>query len=293
LTVLALAVPLSSGLASAATTPAATTPAAAKPVVKAPAKPAAKAAVTAPAISAAQVVERAVAARGGAAAWRAVQTISWSGKMEAGGGNPPAIRAPGQPPPPPEGVEPKPQPQLPFRMELKRPHKSRLEIDFAGKTAVQVYDGKQGWKLRPFLNRNDVESYTPAELEIAGNEAPLDGALVDYAAKGTKIEFAGAEKVEGKDAYRLKLTLANGYTYHVWIDAQSFLEVKLEGTPRRLNGRLRSVSVYLRDYRTVQGLKVPYVIETAVEGFKRTEKIFIENVQVNPPLTDARFGKPG
>ena len=44
-------------------------------------------------------------------------------------------------------------------MEAKRPDKSRVEIEFAGTTAVQVYDGTHGWKLRPFLNRSDVEPF--------------------------------------------------------------------------------------------------------------------------------------
>ena len=41
---------------------------------------------------------------------------------------------------------------LPFRLEMKRPRKSRLAMDFAGKTAVQVYDGQNGWKLRQMRN---------------------------------------------------------------------------------------------------------------------------------------------
>jgi hypothetical protein len=42
----------------------------------------------------------------------------------------------------------------------------------------------------------------------------------------------------------------------------------------------------------VAGLKVPYVIETVVQGVPRTEKIEIEKVVVNPPLDEHRFSKP-
>jgi hypothetical protein len=42
----------------------------------------------------------------------------------------------------------------------------------------------------------------------------------------------------------------------------------------------------------VKGLMVPYVLETAVEGAKRTEKIRIESVVVNPKLEDSHFTKP-
>jgi hypothetical protein len=95
-------------------------------------------------------------------------------------------------------------------MEMKRPHKSRLEIRFRDQTAFQVYDGTNGWKVRPFLNRNDVESFTPDEAKLAANWAELDGPLVDYASKGTTISLQGMEAVEGRDTYKLKLTLKGG-----------------------------------------------------------------------------------
>ena len=44
---------------------------------------------------------------------------------------------------------------------------SGADGDDAGDTAVQVFDGQQGWKLRPFLGRREVEAFTPAELAQA------------------------------------------------------------------------------------------------------------------------------
>ncbi len=246
---------------------------------------------TASKLSAATIVERNVAARGGLAAWQAVHTLSWSGKLDAGGNNQRDFKAPGMPAAAPV-KDPNAQVQLPFVMEMKRGRQTRLEIVFNGKTAVQVYDGTHGWKVRPFLNRDDVEAYTPDELKAAADAAELDGLLIDYAAKGTKIEVEGMEPVEGKPAYKLKLTLKDNHVTHDWIDAQSFLEVKIEGTPRRLDGKLHSSAAYLRDYRKVDGLQIPFVIETSVQGVQRTEKIQIEKVVVNPRLEDSRFAKP-
>jgi outer membrane lipoprotein-sorting protein len=184
------------------------------------------------------------------------------------------------------------QVQLPFVMEMKRPGKSRVEIEFAGKTAVQTYDGKNGWKLRPFLNRNDVEPFTAEEEESTAEKQDLDGPLIDYAAKGTKVQLEAVEPVEGHGAYRLKLTMKNGHVQHIWIDAQSFLDVKVEGTPRRMDGRMHDVWVYQRDFRSVQGVMVPFVLETVVEGYRDTHRMVIEKVTLNPQLADALFGKP-
>lgn len=256
-------------------------------------------------LSAAEIVDRNVAARGGLQAWHAVQTMSWTGKMDAGGGSIERSRRAA------EGRRMRPnsieiidhkdagtksdaskQVQLPFVLEMKRPSKSRVEIEFAGKTAVQVYDGANGWKVRPFLNRNEVEPFTAEESKSEEGRRQLDGPLVDYAAKGTKVELEGIEKVEGRDAYKLKLTAKNGNVQHVWIDTQSFLDVKIEGAPRRMDGRMRTVWIYQRDFRSVQGVMVPFLLETAVDGYADTHKMIIEKVAVNPKLDDALFAKP-
>ena len=263
----------------------------AAPTTKPPASAAPPAPLAHSDLSAATIVEKNIAARGGLAAWRAVRTLSWSGTMEAGGNNQPFIPVPGKPRPPPSATPP-PQVQLSFRYEMQRPRKSRLEIDFQDETAIQVYDGARGWKLRPFLNRHEIEDYSVDELEQAAAQADLDGYLVDYTAKGTKIEVEGIEPVEGQPTYRLKVTPKGGRSLHDWVDTKTFLEVRMDGTPRRLDGKTHAVLVYLRDYRKVDGLVIPYLYETTVEGVERTEKIFIENVQVNPPLAASLFERP-
>ena len=222
-------------------------------------------------LSAAEIVDKNVAARGGLQAWRAVQTLSLQGKMGAGGNQRGTVALPM---PNPKQLtlphRPAEEAQLPFLMELRRGRKTRFELQFAGKTAIQVYDGTSGWKLRPFLNRMEVEPYTPEELKIASTQSDLDGPLVDYAAKGSRIELDGVEKVEGRDTYKLKVIEKTGHTFHVWVDAETFLEAKIEGQPRRLDGTDHPVEVYYRDYRAVDGLRIPFVLETRVLPVPRT-----------------------
>ena len=218
-----------------------------------------------------QIIEKNIAARGGLKAWHDIQTMTMSGKMDAGGKN---------------------NAQLPFVMKLKRPRMSRLELQFQGKTAIQVYNGENGWKVRPFLGRLEVEPYSAAELQIAADEQELDGPLIDHEAKGTRVELVGEEPVEGHDAYKLKLTMKNGDVRHLWVDGQSFLEVKIEGAPRKLNGKFHNVEIYYRDYRSTGGLKIPYLLETMVEKIKPSRKIAIESVLLNPKLEGSAFAKP-
>lgn len=222
-------------------------------------------------LTAAQIADRNVAARGGLEAWRAVNSLTLSGQLDVGG---------------------KKDVKLPYVATMKRPHKSRFEIRFQDQTALQVYDGVQGWKVRPFLGRDEVEPYTAAEAKVAATSAELDGPLVDYARKGTKVEVQGMESVEGHQAYRLKLTMKDHVERRLWVDATSFLELKMEGEPRKLDGRMHNVAIYYRDYKAEGGLKIPHVMETAVEGVQKTRKMTIERVALNQPVDDAMFAKP-
>jgi hypothetical protein len=260
----------------------------------------------APGASVTQIVEKHVAARGGVKAWHAVQTLSVKGKLDAGtgdsvtrsvtmarlGGGASVKRAERTAAAQAAKGSAEQQVQLPFRLEMKRPRKSRLEIDFAGKTAVQVYDGEHGWKLRPYLNRDEVEPFTADETKSQETQADLEPPLVDYAAKGSQVALEGMEQVAGHNAYKLKVTRKSGEVQHIWIDAQSFLDVKVEGAPRRLDGKMRKVWISQRDFRSVQGVMVPYLYETANEGTPHTHKMVIESVAVNGPVDDARFAKP-
>lgn len=133
---------------------------------------------------------------------------------------------------------------------------------------------------------------TQEQVEAQTGRWDIDGRLINYAAKGTRVALEGVEKIDGQDAYRLKLTLKDDKTQHVWIDAHSVLDAKIDGAPRRMDGRMHSGYVYQRDFRPVQGVMVPYALETVVDGYPDTHRMIIEKVALNPKLDDAPFTKP-
>jgi outer membrane lipoprotein-sorting protein len=224
-----------------------------------------------PKLTAAQIVEKNEAARGGAGAWRAVQTITANGKLDAGG---------------------KQDTLLPVKMQIKRPNKQRVSIDFAGHTAVQVFDGEHGWKLRPFMNRRDPEPYSPEELKKALAQPPFEGLLIDSAAKGVKDELEGTEMVDKTPTYRLKVTTKEGNARHIWIDGKTFLEAKIEDEPHHFNGKMHKTETYYRDYHRVGGIEVPYVMETRVDTDPQSHALTFEKLVLNEKMDDSLFAKP-
>src|SRR5258706_12676563 len=139
------------------------------------------------ALTATQIAEKNVAARGGLEKWLTLQTIAFNGKLDAGTGSPTAraakiaregkagarARSAGNPQDADKSDASK-QVQLPFTLEMKRPHMSRVEVEFAGKTSLQVYDGKSGWLVRPYLNRDTVEPFTAEQAKAQEREQIID-----------------------------------------------------------------------------------------------------------------------
>ncbi len=258
-----------------------------------------------PVVDVATLLSRNLQARGGESGWKAVNTLHFTGKMDAGRARPDPDNGYASPTADAKerrksriqrerDIESAPVVQLPFILDVARGRKSHLELVVNDQVAVQTYDGKQGWKLMPFLGGDYLDHpspYSAEELKLASDQSDLDGWLIEAQRQHYRVEQLAPEMVEGKPAYHLQLTLPGGDQRGVWLDAQSWLEVKIEGA-RRFNGQVKPMYTYLSDYRNVDGLVLPFRQETRMEGFKDGQKLLVDSVQVNRTLPAEHFGKP-
>jgi hypothetical protein len=237
-----------------------------------PAEPSVAASAALAALSADQIVEKNVTARGGLEAWRKIQTIVWTGHIETG--SPTA-------------------PILPFALEMKRPNKTHFEVNAQGDKSARIFDGTHGWKIRPGRGgKLDTQPFTLEELKFAHDAPAIDGRLIDHEAKGIKVDVDGVEELDGHQAYRLNITLPSGAKERLWVDAHSFLEVKSEHQIRASAGLTAWVPMFYRNYQTVEGVQIPFTVETGASAGKAADKLVIQQVLVNPPLDDQVFAKP-
>jgi hypothetical protein len=222
----------------------------------------------APAPTVDQIVAKHVAARGGAKALAAVRTLRMTGR---------ALEGPGR-----EAI---------VRREIARPGRIRTEFVFQGTTGVYVWDGKSGWQVSPLDGSLDVVTMPPDAAVISAEQADFEGPLVDWKAKGHKVELAGSAVLAGGPAHDLKVTLKSGVVRHVWIDAASGQMVKSSST-RTLRGHAMEFEILFGDYQETSGVRFARSIEMGVKGRPRRMKILVENVEVNPALDEARFRRP-
>lgn len=207
-------------------------------------------------------------AMGGKEKLQSVQTLRMTGKLMMG-----------------QGME------APFTMEVKRPASVRNEFVFQGMTGIQAFDGKQGWMIMPFMGKTDPEPLPEEALKQIREQADWEGPLVDYKAKGHTVEMLGKESVEGAEAYKLKVTLKNGDVQTVFVEAESFLPIKVEAKVKMQGQEIEGESV-MGDYKDVGGIKFPFSIESRAKGAPEGQQIVFEKIDVNPVLDDARFKMP-
>ena len=215
-----------------------------------------------------EIIAKNINARGGLENLRSIQTIRQTGKFSQQGF------------------------QAAFSQENKRPREVREELTIQGLSDVTAYDGKTGWHISPFSGRKDAELLSADDTKGLAEDSDIEGQLVDYKQKGSQAELMGHDSVEGTDCYKIKLTLNNGDLRIYYLDADSYLELKIE-TQRMIRGAFQYRDTLYGDYEQVGGIYFPFAMDTGEKGDPNRVQLTVEKIEVNVPLDDKLFAVPG
>ena len=222
--------------------------------------------VAASAQTADELVAKNLQARGGVDKIKAVNTVKMAGKVYVG------INAD-------------------VSQEQKRPSMLRQDFTVQGMTQIQSYDGSVGWQISPFQGRRDAELLGEDDMRDLVEDADIDGPLVDYQAKGNKVEYLGHDLVDGDDAYKLKVTLKNGDIVYYYLDPDTYLEIKKE-KQQFIRGSVRESEQLLGSYKQVAGVYYPFSMEMGQKGGGDLARYTVETIEVNTPIEDSYFKMP-
>jgi hypothetical protein len=268
-TIVAAAILAIGSTASALSVAPAATPAPAAPHAPTTSKaPAAPSPAAAPSPMVDEIVARHVAWRGGLKKIRAIQTLREQGRVSTGADR--------------QGV---------VTRERKRPSRSRFEFTVQGVTSVFVSDGQHGWKMSPFDGDTGPSPLPDEVVAEAAEQADIEGPLVDWQAKGHKVELEGRESVGGRDTYKLKLTLKSGGVRYEYLDVKTLERVRTTST-RTVRGRPVLIETTYGDYRKSSGVRFPHLIDVEAAGRPQGLHVMVDTIEVNPPLSDDRFRLP-
>ena len=99
--------------------------------------------------------------------------------------------------------------------------------------------------------------------------------------------------VNEKPAHKLVVQLPDEKTAQIFLDAESFLEVKtVQSGSNPMTGAEGEVASYSSDYREVDGLMIAHKITVEIDGAPM-QSLNLETVKINVPIEDSVFEMPG
>jgi photosystem II stability/assembly factor-like uncharacterized protein/outer membrane lipoprotein-sorting protein len=223
------------------------------------------------ALTADEVIARYIEARGGLPKLGAINSLRLTGKAVFGFGDN--------------------QIEASWGVLQKRPGMIRSEVSLQGLSAIEAFDGKEGWSLDPFSGRRDAQRDSADDAKTRAQDADIEGPLVHWREKGHRVEYLGTEDVDGTPAHKLRVTLKDGDVRTLYLDPDYFLEIR-EVAETHIRGTERVSQTDLGSYEQIEGVWIPFSIESGPKGGPVSTHITIERAEVNVAADDAAFRFP-
>lgn len=159
---------------------------------------------------------------------------------------------------------------------------ARQDISVNGMTGFDMLTDKEGWTYMPFNGMQKPEPKTADDVKEGLSDLDIAGPLVDYAAKGNKVELLGKEDVDGTECFKLKVTLASGKDETYFIDPATNMIIRTKKM-QKANGQETEVQSDFSDYRDVEGVKMPYSIGLPFGT------LLITSIKVNQTIPESAY----
>jgi hypothetical protein len=161
-------------------------------------------------------------------------------------------------------------------------------LQTGGQTVIQAVDGHTVWEVDPGRDIAKPREMDNLHARRFHHRVSIEGPLVDPGGKGEQVLVVGKEKVDGADAYRIKVSFGDGLVSYYLIDAKSFRLVKAVDIVQAREP-YEAETTY-SDFRTVGGVAMPFHEQTVLPGLKQDIKW--EKIEVDVPLPAAEFKMP-
>jgi hypothetical protein len=169
-----------------------------------------------------------------------------------------------------------------YTFKIKRPNRLYTELRLNGKTLIESYNGKSAW------HQADGEISTllgPSAIAMEAASEYYNSRLQQLPKLKIGVAYKGESQIRGRAVRELELTYPTGVVWQVFFDSQThlILQEKTEsgGVPREMD---------YDDYRSVEGLKIPYKIE--VRHGDQAYSVAVTRIGVNETIGERVFDFP-
>ena len=204
---------------------------------------------------------------GGMDAWKALEGLKFTGKLNQGGM------------------------EIPVEMVQSNSGVTYMKFAFQGLEMYQnVYDGETLWSTNQMTMKPEKASAEDlSNYKLNLNDFP--DALMGYEEKGYTVELVGTESFDGTDCYKIKLVTepmtVNGeekesISYY-YFETESSILLGQENEILSGQGAGTVQQIKFSDYEEVDGLYFPFTMSMGVKD-GLSFPINIESIEVNPEL---------
>jgi len=209
---------------------------------------------------AAKVVEQYVKAAGGGKALSKIRTLTLEGTFTGSDGK--------------TGT---------YTFNTKLPNRYYSELLVGDKNLIEAYNGKSAWHHTETGELATMLGPEGMQLEAAAQY--YNSRLINPKKSKMTLAFVGHAQVRGRDALQLEIAAATGIKRQAYFDSQTHLIVKEAATVGGVDEE-----ILYDDYRTVDGVKLPYKLELHRGGEKYD--INITRAEINGTVGERVFDFP-
>jgi hypothetical protein len=212
------------------------------------------------------IIQKYSKAMGGLSAFNAIKTMKMTGTVST------------------QGMD------LPLTVQIINGKAVRNDVEVMGQSVINSYKDGKGWKINPFAGAPTATDMTPEELVDFKSQAMISNQLMDYKARGHKVELLGQEDVEGIKTNKIKLTNKDDNkvtTYFISVADNTL--IKSIGS-REIQGQQIDVETFLSDLKDFNGLKFPMTRNQKIQG-QTFQEIKMITIDFNVPIDEKIFDK--
>lgn len=206
-----------------------------------------------------EIIQKHIVAIGGEENWKKVNTMKMEGSVSA------------------QGME------IGVTQTIVHNKGMRQDISVMGMTGYTIMTPTEGWNFMPFGGQTEPEAMTADMVNEGKSKLDIQGDLIDYKTKGTKIDLLGKDDVEGTEVFKLKVVKKDGKEKTLFIDTKNYFVIR-EIEKIKADGKEMEVPVDYSNYqKQSNGIVFPMTLGT------QQGEVTFKNIEINAKVDESIF----
>lgn len=206
-----------------------------------------------------EIIEKYITAIGGKEKWKQVKSMKVNGFIEV------------------QGIK------INFTQQAIHNVGVRVDAEFQGQKIIDITTPTKGWSQNPFGGRSSLQPISEEELKQKLDELDIQDEFIDYATKGSTVDFLGKDEEDGNEFYKVKMTTKNNNESVYFFDVNTSLIYKEEKTVKQQGQEMKMVTKVF-DYKTIPfGIKIPHKSE------QMGQILVTDKIEVNTTIDENIF----